>query len=111
MTYIRMTGGRDRGHVKYIPLPDAQEMLALGQALPVDFDEPDALGFRELDFDQARKRDAHHVDVFQQMEINPLAATMTILAETAHAIQNSPSNEGGKQEVEPAKPREVKKRR
>lgn len=48
MTYIRMTSGRDRGYVKDFPLPDAQEMLALGQALPVNFDEPDALGFREL---------------------------------------------------------------
>lgn len=49
MTYIRMTGGRDRGHVKDFPVPAAKEMLALGQALPVDFDEPDALGFRELE--------------------------------------------------------------
>ena len=48
MTYIRMTGGRDRGHVKDWPFPEAQEMLALGQALPIDFNEPDALGFREL---------------------------------------------------------------
>jgi hypothetical protein len=48
MTYIRMTGGRDRGEVKDFPLPDAQEMLALGQALPVNFDEPDPLGFREI---------------------------------------------------------------
>jgi hypothetical protein len=46
--YIRMNGGRDRGHVKDLPYPDAQEMLRLGQALPVNFDEPDALGFREL---------------------------------------------------------------
>jgi hypothetical protein len=101
MTYIRMTGGRDRGHVKDMPFPDAQEMLALGQALPVDFDEPDALGFRDLPSSELS-------------DINPLAAAMTILAETAtaHTIQNSPSNEGGKQEVEPAKPRhEVKKRR
>lgn len=49
MTYIRLTGGRDRGQVKDMPFPDAQEMLALGQALPVDFDEPDPLGFRELE--------------------------------------------------------------
>jgi len=48
MTYIRMTTGRDRGEVKDFPFPDAQRMLALGQALPVNFDEPDALGFREL---------------------------------------------------------------
>jgi hypothetical protein len=46
--YIRMTGGRDRGYVKDFPVPEAREMLALGQALPVNFDEPDALGFREL---------------------------------------------------------------
>jgi hypothetical protein len=48
MTYIRMTGGRDRGSVKDFPFPEAQEMLALGQALPVDFNERDPLGFREL---------------------------------------------------------------
>jgi len=48
MTYIRMTGGRDRGSVKEFPFSEAQEMLALGQALPVDFNEPDPLGFREL---------------------------------------------------------------
>jgi hypothetical protein len=51
MTYIRMTGGRDRGHVKDMPFIDAQVMLQKGQALPVNFDEPDALGFRELPLD------------------------------------------------------------
>lgn len=49
MTYIRMTGGRDRGHVKDFPYVTAQEMLALGQALPVDLEESDALGFREME--------------------------------------------------------------
>jgi hypothetical protein len=48
MTYIRLTGGRDRGHVKEILFEDAQRMLGNGEALPVDFDEPDPLGFREL---------------------------------------------------------------
>lgn len=48
MTYIRMTGGSERGTVKDLPFPEAQEMLALGQALPVNFDEPDALGYRQL---------------------------------------------------------------
>jgi len=48
MTYIRLTGGRDRGEVKDMPFNEAQEMLSLGQALPVNFDEPDPLGFREL---------------------------------------------------------------
>jgi hypothetical protein len=48
MTYIRMTEGRDRGHVKEYPFVEAQEKLSLGQALPVNFDEPDPLGFREL---------------------------------------------------------------
>jgi len=48
MTYIRLTGGRDRGHVKDMPHVDAQRMLGNGEALPVDFNEPDALGFREI---------------------------------------------------------------
>jgi hypothetical protein len=48
MTYVRYTDGRDRGYVKDIPFVDAQEMLSKGQALPVNFDEPDPLGFREL---------------------------------------------------------------
>jgi len=48
MTYIRLTGGRDRGHVKDLPFVDAQRMLGNGEALPVDFDEPDPLGFREI---------------------------------------------------------------
>ena len=48
MTYVRLTGGRDRGEVKDMAFPMAQEMLALGQALPVNFDEADPLGFREL---------------------------------------------------------------
>jgi hypothetical protein len=48
MTWIRMTDGRDRGHAREMNFPDAQEMLAKGQAVPVDFNEPDALGFREL---------------------------------------------------------------
>ena len=48
MTYIRMTGGRDRGHVKDMPFVDAEIMLKNGQALPVNFDEADPLGFREL---------------------------------------------------------------
>jgi hypothetical protein len=48
MTYIRLTGGRDRGSVKDMPFSEAQEMLKLGQALPVNFDEVDPLGFREL---------------------------------------------------------------
>ena len=49
MTYIRMTDGRDRGYVKDFPVPEAQEMIALGQALPVNFDKSDTLGFRELE--------------------------------------------------------------
>jgi hypothetical protein len=48
MTYIRLTGGRDRGHVKDMPHVDAQRMLGNGEALPVDFNEPDPLGFREI---------------------------------------------------------------
>jgi hypothetical protein len=48
MTYVRLTGGRDRGHVKDLLHEDAQRMLGNGEALPVDFDEPDPLGFREI---------------------------------------------------------------
>jgi hypothetical protein len=48
MTYIRLTGGRDRGHAKDLPFVDAQRMLGNGEALPVDFDESDPLGFREI---------------------------------------------------------------
>jgi hypothetical protein len=48
MTYIRLTGGRDRGHVIDLPFVDAQRMLGNGEALPVDFNEPDPLGFREI---------------------------------------------------------------
>lgn len=48
MTYIRLTDGRDRGHVKEMPFDEAQAMLGNGQALPVNFNEPDPLGFREL---------------------------------------------------------------
>jgi hypothetical protein len=48
MTYIRFTDGRDRGHVKDIPFDTAEQMLASGQAVPVNFNEADPLGFREL---------------------------------------------------------------
>jgi hypothetical protein len=48
MTFIRRTEGRDRGHVQEFNFLDAQEMLAKGQALPVDMSQPDALAFREL---------------------------------------------------------------
>jgi len=41
MTYIRLTGGRDRGSVKDMPFSEARKMLKLGQALPVNFEEPD----------------------------------------------------------------------
>lgn len=47
MTYIRLTDGRDRGHVKEMPFDEAQAMLGNGQAVPVNFNEPDPLGFRE----------------------------------------------------------------
>jgi hypothetical protein len=44
--YIRMTGGRDRGEVQDFSFDDAQAMLRSGQAVPVDFNEPDPLGKR-----------------------------------------------------------------
>lgn len=46
--YIRMTGGRDRGVVKDFSFVDAQELLASGQALPVNFEEPNPLETRIL---------------------------------------------------------------
>lgn len=48
MTYVRMTGGRDRGHVKDFSFTDAQEMIASGRAAPVDMTQPGALDFQEL---------------------------------------------------------------
>ena len=71
MTYIRMTGGRDRGYVKDFPVTEAREMLDLGQALPVDFDQPDALGFREL---------ASPVTELQLAENQPPALPVPIVA-------------------------------
>jgi hypothetical protein len=47
-THIRLTGGRDRGHVKEFPFAVAREMIKNGQALPVDFAEKDPLAYREL---------------------------------------------------------------
>lgn len=51
--YIRLVFGRDRGHVKDFPFVEAREMLALGQALPVDLEEPNPLGFREIEAEPA----------------------------------------------------------
>jgi hypothetical protein len=48
MTFIRMMDGRDRGHVKEMPFDDAQAMLSNGQAVLVNFNEPDPLGYREM---------------------------------------------------------------
>jgi len=48
MTFIRMMDGRDRGHVKEMPFDEAQTMLGNGQAVLVNFNEPDPLGYREM---------------------------------------------------------------
>jgi hypothetical protein len=41
--YVRMTGGRDRGEAKEFSFVDAQDLLRTGQAVPVNFNEPDPL--------------------------------------------------------------------
>jgi hypothetical protein len=46
--YVRMADGRERGQVLDMVEDVGRAMLANGQALPVDFDEPDPLGAREL---------------------------------------------------------------
>lgn len=46
--YVRLTGGRDRGHTQDILEEVAREMLASGAALPVDFTQPNPLEFKEL---------------------------------------------------------------
>jgi hypothetical protein len=48
VTYIRMTDGRDRGHVLDVPFVDAQAMLRDGKALAVDMSKPDALEFKPI---------------------------------------------------------------
>jgi hypothetical protein len=70
MTYIRMTGGRDRGYVKDVPFLEAQEMLRLEQATEVNFDEVDALGFRETK--------PGPTDLFQVRAENPVVAAPEI---------------------------------
>lgn len=80
--YIRMTDGRDRGYVKDFPVPEAREMLDLGQALPVDFDEPDALGFRELATPMTELQ-------LQPLAVNPHRPEVRIVAPdlpTAHIV-------------------------
>jgi len=46
--YIRMTDGRERGQVVDMVEDVGRAMLANGQAVPVDFSEPDPLGAREI---------------------------------------------------------------
>jgi hypothetical protein len=46
--YIRMTDGRDAGQVIDMLEEVARALVANGQALAVDFSEPDPLGFREM---------------------------------------------------------------
>jgi hypothetical protein len=45
--FIRMNDGRDRGHVLDIAFDVAQDLLARGQALPVDLTQPGAMEFRD----------------------------------------------------------------
>jgi len=40
MTYLRMTGGRDRGEVKEFNFADGQELMARGAAIAVDLNDP-----------------------------------------------------------------------
>jgi hypothetical protein len=84
MTYIRMTGGRDRGYVKDFPVPEAREMLALGQALPVDFDQPDALGFREMAAPETE---------LQLLTVDPPARIVTSDLPTAQVVAAPPSRD------------------
>jgi hypothetical protein len=46
--YVRMADGRDHGQVLDMVEDVGRAMLANGQALPIDFSEPDPLGAREI---------------------------------------------------------------
>lgn len=56
-TYVRMTGGRDRGHVLDMRNEEAEAMLKDGRAVPVDFSEPNPLGFREIEDPQVKAKE------------------------------------------------------
>lgn len=89
MTYIRLTDGRDRGHVRDVPYLDAQEMLAHGQALPVDMSQPNALAFKELSL--------------------PVAAEDTTLPPKVSAAQGEAVMRGKPHSEAKSEPREVEK--
>jgi hypothetical protein len=90
--YIRITFGRDRGYVKDFPVPEAKEMLKLGQALPVNFDEPDALEFRHL---EAPETELHLVRG-QPAEEQPSAVSSQPSAEAVPPAPVPPPHREGK---------------
>jgi hypothetical protein len=83
--YIRQTDGRDRGKVIEMLDEEARIMVATGQAVAVDFQEPDPFGTR-VDFDEMAREDS-----LPQLAALPAAVTdivppATIVSPIARAI-------------------------
>jgi hypothetical protein len=72
--YIRMTDGRDAGQVIDMVEDVARAMLANGQALAVDFSEPDPLGVRELGVrEPALAEEVRQPEVLLEPLVQPVA--------------------------------------
>jgi hypothetical protein len=74
--YVRLTGGRDRGEAKEFSVEDAKAMIDKGQAVPVNFDEPDPLGKRsDFDVRDAQRQIAEELAIPAPQQTDPALVT------------------------------------
>jgi len=88
--YVRMTDGRDRGKVIEMVDEEARLMVANGQAVGVDFQEPDPLGSR-VDFDEMAREDSLPQLAEVPAAVTDIVPPARVASSIARAIARKPA--------------------